>query len=76
MNKEEEEKDIVIMIPNGFLAPGGYSWIATIHIPHQHQFHLLENIANFQIVDTGTKFHGFNGQDMGVVMPKYSIIYN
>jgi lipopolysaccharide transport system ATP-binding protein len=75
MKREENSKSIKIRIPQGFLAPGRYSWIATIHIPHQQIFHLLENVCNFQIVDIGTEFSNYDGHDLGVVMPKYELIY-
>ena len=76
MKKREKAIKIKIEVPQNFLAPGRYSWLATIHIPHQQQFHLLENVCAFQIVDVGTEFANFEGQDLGVVMPNYNITFS
>ncbi|HEX8334372.1 MAG TPA: ABC transporter ATP-binding protein [Segetibacter sp.] len=75
MATNERYKKIKVQIPQGFLAPGKYSWLAGIHIPHQQQFHLLENVCDFQIVNVGSEFSNYDSVDVGVVMPKYKLLF-
>jgi lipopolysaccharide transport system ATP-binding protein len=64
---------IEILLPERFLAPGFYKWVATLHIPNQISFHLIENVCGFRILDTGTELYNYEGTDIGVVLPNYSI---
>jgi len=73
LNKDKNDASFIIAMPPSFLAPGLYSWIAVIHIPHQHAFHLAEDICRFTVVDTGTNLADYEGTDIGVVLPKYTI---
>ena len=70
------KRNIQLEIHSGYLAPGKYSWIAAVHIPNQVAFHVIENICNFSIIDSGTKLSGYEGTDMGVLIPKYNIRYS
>jgi lipopolysaccharide transport system ATP-binding protein len=60
-------------LASNFLAPGTYNWIATIHIPHQVAYDLIENVCSFTVVDTGTNISDYAGFDMGVVLPQYKL---
>ncbi|WP_207493418.1 ABC transporter ATP-binding protein [Aridibaculum aurantiacum] len=62
-----------LQIDADFLTPGSYSLLAAIHIPHMQQFHLLDDVCKFNIVDSGSRFSDYEGVDYGVVYPRYSI---
>jgi lipopolysaccharide transport system ATP-binding protein len=64
-----------ISIASNFLAPGAYSIIAAIHIPHIQLFHLVEDTCLFTIIDSGSNLADHEGTDYGVVFPKYTIGY-
>ena len=73
--REKNSASFSIKLPQKFLAPGQYRWIAVIHIPHQQVFHLLNEVCSFSVIDTGTNFSDYDGEDMGVVLPDYKIIH-
>ncbi len=75
LNKGKNKAEFIIELPGYFLAPGMYSWVATIHIPHQESYHLLEDVCTFSIIDTGTNLSDYEGKDMGIVLPNYKIIH-
>lgn len=73
LDKEKKEASIIIKMPASFLAPGLYSWVSVVHIPHQQAFYVAEDICRFTIVDTGTNLADYEGSDIGMVLPKYTI---
>ena len=73
LSETKKEASFIIEMPPAFLAPGFYSWIAVIHIPHQHAFDKAEDVCRFSITDTGTNLSDYEGSDIGVVLPKYTI---
>jgi len=73
---EGTDRRITIELPENHIAPGLFSWIVTIHIPHQKSYHCVKNICSFTVVDTGSRLSDYDGADMGVVFPNYSISSN
>jgi len=72
--KDQQHSGIFkIAVASNFLAPGAYSIIAALHIPHIQLFHLVEDTCRFAIIDAGSSLADHEGTDYGVVIPKYSI---
>jgi lipopolysaccharide transport system ATP-binding protein len=68
------EIQLKIKLPDNYLAPGDYYFNIAVHIPHMQLFHLVERINKITVVDSGSSFSGYSGVNIGVVMPKYSLI--
>lgn len=73
LQENDKEKSLIFEFPAGFLASGCFTWVATIHIPHQTAFHLIENVAPFTVFDTGTNLADYEGTDIGVVFAPYEL---
>lgn len=54
-------------IPANSLVPGSYYPIIALHIPNQELIAFLEDKVMFNIEETGSEFHKYNGNDYGCV---------
>jgi lipopolysaccharide transport system ATP-binding protein len=73
LRSDEHSGMFKIAVSSNFLAPGAYSIIAALHIPHIQLFHLVEDTCMFTIIDAGSNLADHEGTDYGVVIPRYSI---
>lgn len=64
-------KTAEVIIPGLFLAPGSYFINAALHIENVQLFDLKENAIGFNIIESGSDLHRFNGKDMGVVIADF-----
>lgn len=64
-------KTAEVIIPGLFLAPGSYFINAALHIENLQLFDLKENAIGFNIIESGSDLHRFNGKDMGVVIADF-----
>ena len=62
-----------VKIPANFIAPGSYSWDICINHPNFKVYDLMEDILQTTIIDTGSKFAIYNGQNYGTVFAPYSV---
>ncbi|MGY3213813.1 ABC transporter ATP-binding protein [Mucilaginibacter sp. HD30] len=74
VDRQEREVKLNFEFPSEMLAPGTYTWVVVIHIPHQQAFHVLKSICKFTVTDGGTKLASYEGTDIGVILPKYKIV--
>lgn len=70
---KSESTHIKIKIPGNFLTPGNYSWDICINHPNVRIFDLHEDVLPFSIIDTGSKFAIYQGQNYGTVFAPYEI---
>lgn len=63
---------IKIQLPQKFLTPGSYSWDVCINHPNVKIFDMHEGAMPFSIIDTGSKFARYEGQNYGSVFAPYS----
>jgi lipopolysaccharide transport system ATP-binding protein len=71
--KEGNEIGFRVRIPSNFVTPGSYSWNICINLPNVEIFDMHEDVLPFSIIDTGSKFAIYSGQNYGTVFAKYSI---
>lgn len=65
---------ILIRIPGEFLTVGNYSWLICINDPQVENFDIQNGVCSFSILETGSEFSKYHGQDYGCVYPpKYMI---
>ena len=57
--------DFEVQLPSEFLAPNIFKLTFGLHIPNQVLIDYLEESLSFEIVETGSKFHMFRGNDYG-----------
>lgn len=57
-----------VEIPLKFLVPNTYYLTFGLHIPNVKMIDYLENCLSFQIVETGSDFHIYQGNDYGCVI--------
>ncbi|WP_034890209.1 ABC transporter ATP-binding protein [Gillisia sp. Hel_I_29] len=57
----------IVEIPHKFLVPNTYYLNFGLHIPNVIMIDYLENCLSFQIVETGSDFHIYQGRDFGCV---------
>lgn len=69
----ENEIEFKVRIPGNFLTPGSYSWNICINLPNVEIFDMHEDVLPFSIIDTGSKFAMYSGQNYGTVFAQYSI---
>lgn len=62
---------VEVKIPGMFLAPGSYYINAALHIENVQLFDYQENVIGFNIIESGSNIHKFNGKDMGVVLADF-----
>ena len=60
-----------VTIPGKFLAPGSYYINAALHLENVQLLDFLENGISFNIIESGSQLHKFNGKDMGVVLADF-----
>ena len=60
-----------VAIPGKFLAPGSYYINAALHIENVQLLDFKENVISFNILESGSQLHKFNGKDMGVVIADF-----
>ena len=66
--KHNDEFYIVeCLIPKNILVPNSYRVHCAIHIPNKKYISLIEDAISFNIEETGTSFHIYNGTDYGCV---------
>jgi lipopolysaccharide transport system ATP-binding protein len=68
------ELEYIVKIPGNFLAPGNYSWNICMHHPMVNIFDMHEDVLQFDIIDVGSKFAQYSGQNYGNVFPPYTIL--
>ena len=56
-----------VEIPSKFLVPNFFYITFGLHIPNVNMIDYLENCLSFQIVETGSEFHIYQGTDYGCV---------
>jgi len=59
--------DFKVRIPPKFLVPHFYNLSFAFHIPNSKYLDYLENCLSFNIVETGSPFHIYQGADYGCV---------
>jgi lipopolysaccharide transport system ATP-binding protein len=59
--------NLLIKIPERFLAPGSYSWVICINHPGSTLYDLQDDVVNFSVLETGSDFARYNGIDFGRV---------
>lgn len=59
--------DVLCKIPGGILVPGTYFPVVAIHEPNIEIIQYLERCVKFNILETGTIYSQFDGQDYGCV---------
>ena len=59
--------DVECIIPKNILVPNTYKLIIALHIPNKILFSVKEEAVSFNIEETGTDFHQYNGNDYGCV---------
>ena len=58
---------VTCTIPKNFLVPNSYKINIALHIPNKILFSVKEEAVSFNIEETGTDFHQYNGNDYGCV---------
>ena len=58
------------IIPCDLLIPGKYRVKLSIHIPNKEFLVIKENLIAFELVETGSVFHEYQGADIGLVFVK------
>jgi lipopolysaccharide transport system ATP-binding protein len=59
--------DFEVQLPTKFLAPNTFRLTFGLHIPNQELIDYLEECLSFEIVETGSEFHIYSGNDYGCV---------
>jgi lipopolysaccharide transport system ATP-binding protein len=59
--------DFEVQLPTKFLAPNTFKLTFGLHIPNQELIDYLEECLSFEIVETGSEFHMYSGNDYGCV---------
>lgn len=59
--------DFEIQLPTKFLAPNTFRLTFGLHIPNQELIDYLQECLSFEIVETGSEFHMYSGNDYGCV---------
>jgi lipopolysaccharide transport system ATP-binding protein len=59
--------DFEVQLPTKFLAPNTFRLTFGLHIPNQELIEYLEECLSFEIVETGSEFHMYSGNDYGCV---------
>ncbi|SFF15457.1 ABC transporter ATP-binding protein [Flavobacterium xueshanense] len=59
--------DFEVQLPTKFLAPNAFRLTFGLHIPNQELIDYLEECLSFEIVETGSEFYMYNGNDYGCV---------
>jgi len=62
-----------IKVPSKLLTPGLYSWVMCINHPGLELYDLHDDIAAFNILETGSDFSRYEGADYGVVFVDYQV---
>jgi lipopolysaccharide transport system ATP-binding protein len=70
MQPEEREKTIRLTVPPNTLTPNNYSWQTALHIPGSQILDFLMDECPFSVLDTGSDFTRYEGQDCGVFFLK------
>jgi lipopolysaccharide transport system ATP-binding protein len=65
--------ELLVTIPQQFLAPGHYSWVMCINHPGVELIDLQEDILPFTVEETGSEFSRYQSADYGSVFVKYSV---
>ncbi len=60
-----------VEIPHKFLVPNTYYITFGLHMPNVIMIDYLENCLSFQIVETGSDFHIYQGRDFGCVFVNF-----
>jgi lipopolysaccharide transport system ATP-binding protein len=58
---------VTCTIPKNFLVPNSNKINIALHIPNKILFSVKEEAVSFNIEETGTDFHQYNGNDYGCV---------
>lgn len=74
LKKGRSEFEFIVKIPGNFLTPGQYSFDICMHHPMVKIFDMHADVLQFNIIDTGSKFAQYAGQNYGNVFPLYSIM--
>jgi lipopolysaccharide transport system ATP-binding protein len=59
--------DFEVQLPTKFLAPNTFRLTFGLHIPNQELIDYLEECLSFEIVETGSQFYMYSGNDYGCV---------
>ncbi|MEJ1958896.1 MAG: ABC transporter ATP-binding protein [Nitrosomonadales bacterium] len=59
--------DISVTIPMGFLVPGRYNFSFAVTLPHVRTIDMAQDAISISIIETGTVFASYDGQDYGCV---------
>ena len=62
-----------IIIPNGFITPGNYSWLMCILHQGVEIYDIHDDICNFEIIDNGSVFLNYSGGSYGSIFANYKI---
>ncbi|MBD8084297.1 ABC transporter ATP-binding protein [Chryseobacterium caseinilyticum] len=59
--------NITSTIPSNVLVPNQYKLVIALHIPNEKILSIINEEVSFNIEETGTDFHKYNGNDYGCV---------
>jgi len=65
--KDDGIYEVECLIPHSILVPNLYRLVVAMHIPNKKILSYKENAVSFNIEETGTDFHLYNGNDYGCV---------
>ena len=60
--------EIEVKLPVKFLAPNAFNITFGLHVPNVQSIDYIENCLSFEIIETGSDFHIYQGVDYGCVI--------
>jgi lipopolysaccharide transport system ATP-binding protein len=73
ISETNKSVELLVVIPKKFITPNVYSWTICINQPGVKFFDLHEDVLSFSVLDTGSDFARYDGQDYGMVFPDYTV---
>ena len=68
--------EFVVKIPSKFLVPNIFNITFWLHLPNVQLICYLDNCLSFEIVETGSNFHMYQGKDYGCVFADCKWLYS
>ena len=65
---------LLISFPEGFIAPGRFSWVMCTHTPGIEAYDNLEDVCHFSILDHDSVYARYPAGGFGAVVPQYMIL--